>query len=55
MLKEIFVVRNQIKLQAAIWHCSEAAVRSHPFLKVSPENADVRVLLLNKLQTDCSE
>ena len=45
----------RITLQAAISHCSEAAVHSHPFLKSSPENSGVRVLLLVKLQTDCSE
>ena len=31
MLKEIFIVKNQITLQAAILECSEAAVQSHPF------------------------
>ena len=36
--KEIFIVRNRITLQAVILNCSEAAVHSHPFLKVSPEN-----------------
>ena len=45
----------RITLQAAISHCSEVAVHSHPFLKISPENLSVRVLLLVKLQTDCSE
>ena len=45
----------RVALQAAISHCSEAAVCSHPFLKTSPENSGVRVLLLVKLQTDCSE
>ena len=45
----------RITLQAAISHCSEAAVHSHPLLKISPENLAVRVLLLVKLQTDCSE
>ena len=45
----------QITLQAAISHCSQAAVHSHPFKKISPENLGVRVLLLVKLQTDCSE
>ena len=34
---------------------SEAAVQSHPFSKDFPENTDGRVLLLVKLQTDCSE
>ena len=55
MPKEIFIVRNQITLQAAILDCSEAAVHSHPFSKISPENTGVRVLLLVKLQTDWSE
>ena len=45
---------NRIKLQAAILGCSEAAVHSHPFSKISPENTAGRVLLLVKLQTDCS-
>ena len=53
--KEIFIVTNQIKLQAAILDCSEAAVHSHPFSKISPENTGGRVLLLVKLQTDCLE
>ena len=34
---------------------SEAAVRSHPFSKISPGNTDCRLLPLVKLQTDCSE
>ena len=55
MPKEIFIVRNRITLQAAILDCSEAAVHSHPFSKISPENTGVRVLLLVKLQTDWSE
>ena len=55
MPKEIFIVENQITLQAAILDCSEAAVHSHPFSKISPENTGGRVLLLNKLQTDCSD
>ena len=55
MPKEIFIVRNRITLQAAILDCSEAAVHSHPFSKISPENTGGRVLLLVKLQTDCSE
>ena len=46
MSKEIFIVRNRISL---------AAVHSHPFLKISPENTGSRVLLLVKLLTDCSE
>ena len=44
----------RITLQAAISHCSEAAFHSHPFSKIYPENSGVRVLLLVKLQTDCS-
>ena len=44
----------RITLQAAISHSSEAAVHSHSFLKIYPENSGVRVLLLVKLQTDCS-
>ena len=55
ILKEIFIVRTPIKLQAAILECSEAAVHSHPFSKISPGNTGVRVFLLVKLQTDCSE
>ena len=55
MPKEIFIVENQITLQAAILDCSEAAVHSHSFSKISPENTGGRVLLLNKLQTDCSD
>ena len=31
----------RITLQAAVSHWSEAAVHSHPFLKISPENAGV--------------
>ena len=45
----------RITLQAAISHCSEADVHSHALLKIFPENSGVRVLLLVKLQTDCSE
>ena len=55
MPKEIFIVRNRITLQAAILDCSEAAVHSHPFSKISPGNTGGRVLFLVKLQTDCSE
>ena len=55
MRKEIFIVRNRITLQAAILDCSEAAVHSHPFSKISPGNTGGRVLLLVKLQTGCSE
>ena len=49
MRKKIFIVRNQITLQAAILDCSEAAVHSHPFSKIYPENTGGRVLLLVKL------
>ena len=55
MQKEIFIVRNSITLRAAKFDCSEAAVHSHPFLKIYPENNSGRVLLLVKLETDCSE
>ena len=55
MQKEIFILRNQITLQAAILDGSEAAVHSHPFSQISPGNTDGRALLLVKLQTDCSE
>ena len=51
----MFIVRNQITSQVAILECSEAAADSHPFSKISPENTSGRVLLLPKLQTDCSE
>ena len=44
MPKEIFIVKNRITLQAAILNCSEAAVHSHPFLKISPEKTGGRVL-----------
>ena len=53
--KEIFIVRNRITLQAALLDCSEAAIHSHPFSKISPGNTDGTALLLVKLQTDCSE
>ena len=53
--EEIFIEKNPITLQSAILDCSGAAVHSHPFSKVSPENTGGRVLLLNKLQTDCSD
>ena len=53
--KEIFIVRNRITLQTAILDCSEAAVHSHPFSKISLKGTGGRVLLLNKLQTNCSE
>ena len=56
MQKEIFIVRNRITLQAPILDCSETAVYSHPFSKISPENISGKVLhFLVKLQTDCLE
>ena len=55
MGNEIFIVRNRITLQAATLDCSEAAVHSHPFWKIPRGNTGGRVLLLVKLQTDCSE
>ena len=55
MPKEIFIVRNWIKLQEAILDCSKAAVHSHPFSKMLPEHFGGGVLLLAELQTDCSE
>ena len=55
MWKEIFIVRNRFTLQASIFDCSEAAVHSHTFSKISPENTGDRVLHLVKLQSDCSE
>ena len=55
MRKEIFIVRNRITLLAAILDCSEAAVHSYPFSKISPENTGGRVLLLVQLQIYCSE
>ena len=55
MSKEIFVVRNSIRLKAATLDCSEAAVYSHPLSKISLENTGGRVLLLVKLETGCSE
>ena len=55
MSKEIFIVRNRITLQAVILDCSEAAVDSHPFSKKFQENTGGRILLLDKLQTGCSE
>ena len=55
MRKEIFTVRNRKKLQAAILDCSGAAVHIHSFLKIYPENIGGTVLLLVKLETDCSE
>ena len=53
--EEIFILRNRIKLQAAILDCSEAAIHSHPFPKIYPENTGGRVLLLVKLETESSE
>ena len=55
MRKDIFIVRNRITLQAVVLDCSEAAVYSHPYSKMSPGNTGGRVLLLAKLETDCSE
>ena len=55
MLKEIFIVRSRIKLQALILDCSDAAVHIHSFLKIYPEIVGGRVFLLVKLETDCSE
>ena len=55
MSKEFFIVRNRISLQAATLDCSGAAVHSHLFPKVYPENTGGRVLFLVKLLTDCSE
>ena len=55
MPKETFIMRNRITLQVAISNCSKAAVHSHPFSKISPENTGGRVVLLVKLQTDCPE
>ena len=56
MSKEIFIVRNQITLQAATLDCSEATDHSrNPQPKISPENTGGRDLLLNKLQTGCSD
>ena len=37
----------RIILQAAISHCSEAAVQSHPFLKMYPKNSGVVKLQTN--------
>ena len=48
MPKKKFFVRNPIALQAAILDCSEAAVHSHPFSKISPENTGSRVLLCHE-------
>ena len=55
MPKEIFLVRNQVSMQAAILDGSGAGVHSHPFSKIYPENTGGRVFLLVKLRTDYSE
>ena len=55
MSKKIFIVRNRITLQAALLDRSEATIDSHLFSKIYPGNTGARVLLLVKLQTDCSE
>ena len=55
MPKEIFIVRNQISLQAAILDCSGEAIHSYPFSKIYPENTGDRVILLVKLKTGYSE
>ena len=56
MPKVIFIVRSRITLQlAAILDCSEAAIHSHPFSKISPENTGSTALVFVKLQTDCSK
>ena len=55
MRKEIFIARNRITLLGTILDCSEAAVHSYPFSKIYPGNTGGRVLLLIKLQSECSE
>ena len=55
MWKKKFIKRKRITLQAAIFDCSEAVAHSHLFSKIYRENTVARVLLLVKLQTDCSE
>ena len=55
MPKEIFIARNRITSQTALLNCSEAAIHRHLFPKISPGNTGGTVLLLVKLQTDCSE
>ena len=55
VIKERFTVRNRITLQTALSDCSEAAVHSHLFSKIFPENTGGMVLVLVKLQTDCLE
>ena len=46
---------NWITSKAAASSSSEAASQNHLFLIISQENAGDRVVLLVKLQTDCSE
>ena len=55
MSKEIFIVINRITLPEAILDCLEAAGHSNLFSKIFPGNTGGTVLLLVKLQTDCSE
>ena len=50
MSKEIFILRNRITFQTATLNCSEAAVHSHLFPKISLENTGGRDRLLVKLQ-----
>ena len=49
MSKEIFILRNRITFQTATLNCSEAAVHSHLFSKISLENTG-RDRLLVKLE-----
>ena len=44
MPKKIFIVVDKITLQVAILVCSEAAIHSQPFSKISPENTGGTVL-----------
>ena len=46
---------NWITSKAATSSCSKATIQSHTFLTISQENTGGRVLLLVKLQVDCSE
>ena len=56
MPKVIFIVRNRIILQlAGILDFSEAAIHSHLFSKIYPENTGSRALVFVKLRTDCSK
>ena len=55
MLKEVFIVKNQTTLRAAILVCSEAVVHSYLFSKISLENTNDGVPLFVKLQADCSK